>query len=64
MRIAQKSCERTANELRAKFDIPENELVHVEVSYDGPYQRRGGSKGGAIPDIDLHPLLVLKVVRC
>ena len=44
--IAKNSCERAANELRAKYQVPEDDMLEVEVSYDGAYQRRGGSKGG------------------
>ena len=44
--IAKNSCERAANELRAKYQVHEDDMLEVEVSYDGAYQRRGGSKGG------------------
>ena len=40
------SCDRAANELHNKYNIQQNHLLPVEVSYDGAYQRRGGSKGG------------------
>ena len=45
-KVARDSCKRACNELRRKFDVPENTMLEVEVSYDGAYQRRGGSKGG------------------
>ena len=46
VKIAKKSCDRAANELHNRYNIQQNDLLPVEVSYDGAYQRRGGSKGG------------------
>ena len=49
MKIAKNICTRAAKELRESCNIPENDIMQVEVSYDGAYQRRGGSKGGGHP---------------
>ena len=49
MKIGKNSCTRVAKELSESCNIPDNDMMQVEDSYDGAYQRRGGSKGGGHP---------------